>query len=444
MRLQELQFQMAVRDQVISEQRDVISNLWRVIEGAGLNQQQIQAIALEQGIVVEGLAEGSLPGSLQKAVEKSDLPTANPITPQQQGRHVPALPLANQSIYGARAQYRYDFWQNYDGPGGVDGRDFGDLGQYQGSRPSTSQSDHDMRYSSPEPRRSSTDAVGSNLRGSSEHPPSGRKSGKESKVGAYSKASPAKSVRSRRLPPTSVQPQQADHQQGGAQATAERDRRKQQLRSSSTVQHGRRQAEKPPIAAEHSYTGPGMTAAERDRAEAGPRGNQKSEGQKPVASAWAEEGPTDLFVGPPHAANRDREREAVPVGGGGPGSRLASQLGRLKGRLMSRNADKQPQQQPHSDSSDLGALRIEGSTTGKVIGLGSDQMTSREKALSWMYAFYILPADCMDMYCTYSMLLQSQSESTRSTNDRARRAQFERLKGRGSKPGRPPAVTTYD
>mmetsp|Transcript_9505 Transcript_9505/g.27171 ORF Transcript_9505/g.27171 Transcript_9505/m.27171 type:complete len:980 (+) Transcript_9505:572-3511(+) len=415
-RLQELQFQMAVRDQVISEQRDVISNLWRVIEGAGLNQHQIQAIALEQGIVVEGLTEGNIPGSLQNnrlggvgAGERNDVPTAatNPTTPQQHGRPVAGLPLANQSIYGARAQYRYDFWQNYDGPGGGDGQG-GEYDEYRASRPSTSQSDHDMRYSSPEPRRRPSDGerdAATALRGSSEQLPSARKTGRESKVGAYSKASPAKSVRSRRLPPSSVQP--GDNQDAEAEPSGDRDRRRQQPHGPSpTVQHGRRQAERnpppPSLSAEHSYPGP-----ERVRSQTGgSQGNQKA--QKTIASAWAEEKePAELFVGPPHAANRDREREPVPTGGAG--SRLASQLGRLKGRLMLRNnADKPAQQQAvppplqQQSETDLGALRIEGSTA------------------------------------------PHKTEASRST-DRARRAsQFDRLKGRSSKPVRPAAVTTYE
>jgi hypothetical protein len=44
-KVQELKFQMAVRDQVISEQRDVIANLWRIMESAGLGREQIVEIA---------------------------------------------------------------------------------------------------------------------------------------------------------------------------------------------------------------------------------------------------------------------------------------------------------------------------------------------------------------------------------------------------------------
>jgi hypothetical protein len=40
-RLQELKFQMAVRDQIITEQRDVISNLWSILEASGLTREQV-------------------------------------------------------------------------------------------------------------------------------------------------------------------------------------------------------------------------------------------------------------------------------------------------------------------------------------------------------------------------------------------------------------------
>jgi hypothetical protein len=52
-RLQELKFQMAVRDQIISEQRDVIANLWAILGASGLSRQQVLDIARGAGIVVQ-------------------------------------------------------------------------------------------------------------------------------------------------------------------------------------------------------------------------------------------------------------------------------------------------------------------------------------------------------------------------------------------------------
>ncbi len=54
----ELQFQMAIRDQVINDQREALSNLWSVLECSGLNHDQILEIAAQQGIMIE---EGIMP-----------------------------------------------------------------------------------------------------------------------------------------------------------------------------------------------------------------------------------------------------------------------------------------------------------------------------------------------------------------------------------------------
>lgn len=54
----ELQFQMAIRDQIIHDQREALSNLWLVLECSGLNHNQILEIAAQQGIMIE---EGILP-----------------------------------------------------------------------------------------------------------------------------------------------------------------------------------------------------------------------------------------------------------------------------------------------------------------------------------------------------------------------------------------------
>ena len=44
-RLQELKFQMAVRDQIIGEQRQVIANLWRILDKSGIGRERVLDIA---------------------------------------------------------------------------------------------------------------------------------------------------------------------------------------------------------------------------------------------------------------------------------------------------------------------------------------------------------------------------------------------------------------
>lgn len=49
----ELQFQIAIRDQIIDNQREVLGNLWAVLKGSGLQQRQVLELALRQGIAIE-------------------------------------------------------------------------------------------------------------------------------------------------------------------------------------------------------------------------------------------------------------------------------------------------------------------------------------------------------------------------------------------------------
>ncbi|KAI5056588.1 hypothetical protein GOP47_0028406 [Adiantum capillus-veneris] len=50
----ELQFQIAVRDQIIDNQKEVLGNLWGVLKGSGLPQRQILELASRQGFTIEG------------------------------------------------------------------------------------------------------------------------------------------------------------------------------------------------------------------------------------------------------------------------------------------------------------------------------------------------------------------------------------------------------
>ena len=117
----EMQFQMAVRDQIISDQREVISNLWKVLECSGLDRNRILDIAAQQGILMdpdsvvkttekkdEGTQEADSEGESDKLDKDCRMSTSSPTTP------LPPQNLQHQSISGARAQYRYNFWQQYD------------------------------------------------------------------------------------------------------------------------------------------------------------------------------------------------------------------------------------------------------------------------------------------------------------------------------------------
>jgi len=50
--LQEFQFQMAIRDQIISDQKNVIKNLWKVMEYSGLDKDAILEIARNEGALL--------------------------------------------------------------------------------------------------------------------------------------------------------------------------------------------------------------------------------------------------------------------------------------------------------------------------------------------------------------------------------------------------------
>lgn len=108
-KLQEQKFQCAVRDQIVSEQRTVISNLWNVLDNSGLTKEQIEAISRQNGVMMHGLRAR---GGAQPAPEA---PHPQPEAPQPQ-------PAASTGILtgmfrtlrqaGARANARFEFWRN--------------------------------------------------------------------------------------------------------------------------------------------------------------------------------------------------------------------------------------------------------------------------------------------------------------------------------------------
>lgn len=50
----ELQLEMAMRDQVIHNQREALKNLWNLLMGLGLDEKQILHLAAQQGLTIEG------------------------------------------------------------------------------------------------------------------------------------------------------------------------------------------------------------------------------------------------------------------------------------------------------------------------------------------------------------------------------------------------------
>lgn len=50
----ELQLEIAMRDQVIHNQREALKNLWNLLNGLGLDEKQILDLAAKQGLTIEG------------------------------------------------------------------------------------------------------------------------------------------------------------------------------------------------------------------------------------------------------------------------------------------------------------------------------------------------------------------------------------------------------
>ncbi|XP_031742656.1 kinesin-like protein KIN-8B isoform X2 [Cucumis sativus] len=62
----ELQLEMAMRDQVIHNQRESLKNLWNLLMGLGLDEKQILHLAAKQGLTIEGWTMTSSLGLLEK------------------------------------------------------------------------------------------------------------------------------------------------------------------------------------------------------------------------------------------------------------------------------------------------------------------------------------------------------------------------------------------
>lgn len=62
----ELQLEMAMRDQVIQNQRESLKNLWNLLMGLGLDEKQILHLAAKQGLTIEGWTTTPSLGLLEK------------------------------------------------------------------------------------------------------------------------------------------------------------------------------------------------------------------------------------------------------------------------------------------------------------------------------------------------------------------------------------------
>lgn len=65
----ELQFEMAMRDQVIHNQRETVRNIWDLLMGLGLDERRIQDLAAQQGITIEDWATTHLGLSRKQSPE---------------------------------------------------------------------------------------------------------------------------------------------------------------------------------------------------------------------------------------------------------------------------------------------------------------------------------------------------------------------------------------
>ena len=95
----EVHFQLDVRDSVISDQRELIGALWRILDATGTSREEAMTTATREGIVAtyDGTKESGLNGGIV-----------------DDGRGADGNPLESRTVVGARAKARFDFWENYE------------------------------------------------------------------------------------------------------------------------------------------------------------------------------------------------------------------------------------------------------------------------------------------------------------------------------------------
>ncbi|KAJ0981888.1 hypothetical protein J5N97_010143 [Dioscorea zingiberensis] len=97
----ELQFEMAIREQVIHNQREAQRNLWNMLMGLGLDQKYLMDLAVKQGITIE---EPITP--FTKPFPFLDHTTSSPYSPYQQYPGINRHPFASQACV---LQHHQDF-----------------------------------------------------------------------------------------------------------------------------------------------------------------------------------------------------------------------------------------------------------------------------------------------------------------------------------------------
>jgi hypothetical protein len=105
---------MAVRDQIISEQREVISNVWRILGASGLSYEEVQEIAHQEGILMQGFHDPKSRGGSPSPLEQGGPPTfgasqlvgglGSPGGEERAGGRGGAV---SQSLMGGMARYRW-------------------------------------------------------------------------------------------------------------------------------------------------------------------------------------------------------------------------------------------------------------------------------------------------------------------------------------------------
>ncbi|KAG2429201.1 hypothetical protein HYH02_014133 [Chlamydomonas schloesseri] len=124
--LQELKFQMAVRDQIIGEQRQVIGNLWKIVDKSGLPRERVMEIAKAEGIIMDGLQFGG--GGGPPTVGPVPMAEALKAVKQEMGLTDLRITPEIGNRRGTDRQLRYRAWPassaavsasggHYDGPG---------------------------------------------------------------------------------------------------------------------------------------------------------------------------------------------------------------------------------------------------------------------------------------------------------------------------------------
>eukprot|EP00899_Mesostigma_viride_P002293 jgi/Mesvir1/12064/Mv00350-RA.1 len=138
----ELRFQVAIRDQILSDQEATIQNLWDVLEGTGLSREQLQRIAQEKGVTID-LAPPPGPDTAPAITKPAHAPPVSPRRSATEGagstngvgqlasvRSPSGLTegmtargphIGERAFSGSPLRYRYEYYKSELGQAGVPG-----------------------------------------------------------------------------------------------------------------------------------------------------------------------------------------------------------------------------------------------------------------------------------------------------------------------------------